>query len=174
MGAPGARQRRVQRGDGGPIGEQRLDLGAHAPGQVAGDRGGLDGGVAQIEDEAGRAPRRRGGQLHLNDDGCGRITHDNSSTQQGVDESPTAAGAGPQGRSAGRRRAPAGRKGPAGQSAGIAGLAAASSAAPRSSRPGTSKRKRPSTTRRATSATSLPSPPQQPVTGASTGSLPRG
>jgi hypothetical protein len=101
MGAPGTGQRRVQRGDGGPvtgllgqragecgqrgthiggqvggrIGQQRLDLAEHAPGQVAGERGGLGGGGAQVEDEAGRAPRRRGGQFHL-DDGGGRITHD--------------------------------------------------------------------------------------------------
>jgi len=81
MGAPGAGQRRVQRGDGGPvngllgqrasegdqrgthiggqvgsrIGQQRLNLGQHAFGQVVGDRGGLGAGAAQIEDEASRA-----------------------------------------------------------------------------------------------------------------------
>src|SRR3954470_8103894 len=102
MGAPGTGQRRVQRGDGGPvhglltqrageggqpgthiggqvggrIGQQRLDLGQHAPGQVAGDRGGLGGDGAQVEEKASRAPRRRGGQLRLDDDGGSRITHD--------------------------------------------------------------------------------------------------
>src|SRR3954451_19607474 len=60
---------------GGRIGQQRLDLGEHAPGQVAGDRGGLGAGVAQIEDEPGRVTRRRGGQLHLGDNRRGRITH---------------------------------------------------------------------------------------------------
>jgi hypothetical protein len=81
MGAPSARQRRIQGRDGGPIagllaqhagqpgqritqmrgligdriGQQRLDLTEYSPGQVAGDRGGLGIGVAQIEDKAGRA-----------------------------------------------------------------------------------------------------------------------
>jgi hypothetical protein len=102
MGSPRPRQRRVQRGDGGPtadllaqrvgecgqriarlggqvggrIGQHGLDVAEHALGQVTGDRGGLGVGVAQIEDQAGRATWWRGGQLRLGDDRRGWIGQD--------------------------------------------------------------------------------------------------
>jgi hypothetical protein len=56
---------------GGRAGQQRLDPAEYAGGQVTGDRGGLGAGVAQIEDEAGRSARGRGGQERLGGGGRG-------------------------------------------------------------------------------------------------------
>jgi hypothetical protein len=71
-----------------PIG----NVAEHALGQITGDRGDLGVGVAQIEDQAGRATRRRGGQLRLGGDDK-PITHDKFLAHR--DGSPAEAGAEP-------------------------------------------------------------------------------